>query len=222
MIHIFCNVLSLVKRLTITMTPKKPIRHIRELTDKNPEHLPDIALAAIISYKKQNEVSDFMNYLLEALERNCTWLNNVIAKQNNFKCAFLTGAGPNRFQIQEIIYPSKEEEDIKLEVEFKDSEDYDKVAVAALFKLSNMDLDYLLKYIKTKLFDNSILTEDLLKGKALGISFAVLRPLSEKQYCVMERIAIGSSMKCMVPMKKRREEEKLFIGPPIKKTRWVV
>ncbi|XP_059062815.1 uncharacterized protein LOC131855556 [Achroia grisella] len=203
------------------MTSKKPIRQSRESSEKNPQRLSDVALAAISSFKKQKEVSDFMNFLLGALERNSDWLNTVIAKQNNFKCAFMTGAGPNRFQLQQIIYPSKED-DIKLEVEVKDSEDYDKIAVAALLKLSNMDMDYLLNYIKTKLFDNPLLTKDLLKGKSLGISFAVLRPLSEKQYRVMERIVIGSSMQCAVPIKKRRREEKLFIGPPIKKTKRVV
>ncbi|KAM3961969.1 uncharacterized protein ACR2FA_003858 [Aphomia sociella] len=221
MSHIFHNVLHLIKRLNITMATKKPIRQNRDSNEKNPGNLPDIALAAIAPYKKQKEVSDFMNFLLEALERNSTWLNSVVAKQSNFKCAFMAGAGPNPFQLQEIIYPSKDQ-NIKLEVELKGSEDHDKIAVAALLKLSVMDMDHLLKYIKTKLFDNPILKDDLLKGKALGISFAVLRPYSEKQYRVMERIVIGSSMKCALPVKKRRREEKLFIGPPIKKTKRVV
>ncbi|KAL0828950.1 hypothetical protein ABMA28_003842 [Loxostege sticticalis] len=205
------------------MTSKKsPTKRSREPSEKSVDALPDVALAAIASYKKQKEVSEFINFLLASLERNSDWLNTVVNKQNNFRCAFMAGAGPNRFQLQEIIYPSKEE-DIKLEVELRDSEDHDKIAIAALLKLSNLDIDNLLRYIKTRLFENPMLKDDLLKGKAMGISFAVLRPFSEKQYRVMERIVIGSSMKCPPsPIKKRRRDEKLFIGPPIKKTRRVV
>lgn len=205
------------------MTSKKPaVKRSRESSDKSVDGLPDLALAAIVSYKKQKEVSDFINFLLGALERNSEWLNNVVGKQNSFRCAFMSGAGPNRFQLQEIIYPTKDEDVIKLEVELKDSEDHDKIAIAALLKLSNLDMDHLLRYIKTRLFENAMLKEDLLKGKAMGISFAVLRPFSEKQYRVMERIVIGGTVKCPSPIKKRRRDEKLFIGPPIKKTRRVV
>lgn len=203
------------------MTSKKPsIKRSRDPSEKGIDGLPDLALAAIVSYKKQKEVSDFINFLLGALERNSDWLNTVVGKQNNFRCAFMAGAGPNRFQLQEIIYPS-EDEDIKLEVELRDSEDHDKIAIAALLKLSSSDMDNLLRYIKTRLFENPMLKEDLLKGKAMGLSFAVLRPFSEKQYRVMERIVIGNMMKCPSPIKKRRRDEKLFIGPPIKKTRRV-
>lgn len=190
---------------------------VREQMEKPPE-IPEVALAAIASYKKQKEVSDFINFLLAALERNSNWLNSIVGRQTNFRCALMVGAGPNRFQLQEIIYPTGEN-DIKLEVELKDSEDYDKIAIAALIQLHNLDLENLLKYMKTRLGDNNMLREDLLRGKALGVSFAVLRPFSEKQYRVMERIVIGSSLKCVVPVKKRRKDDKLLSGPPLKKTR---
>lgn len=204
----------------MTMATKRPpIKKPRDMPEKAVD-LPEVALAAIASYKKQKEVSDFINFLLAALERNSNWLNTIVGRQNNFRCALMVGAGPNRFQLQEMIYPSGDN-DIKLEVELKDSEDHDKIAIAALVKLTNIDLEHLLKYIKTRLCDNTMLREDLLKGKALGVSFAVLRPFSDKQYRVMERIVIGSSMKCVVPVKKRRRDEKLLTGPPFKKTRKV-
>lgn len=185
---------------------------------KSKDVLPEVALAAIASYKKQKEVSDFMSFFLGALERNSDWLNGVVGKQTNFRCALMVGAGPNRFQLQEIIYPTSEN-DIQLEVEHRDSEDYDKIAIAALLKLTNFEIDQLLKYIKNRLHDNRILKEDLLKGKSLGISFAVLRPFSEKHYRVVERITIGSSMKCVLPVKKRRLDEKSIARSPSKKTK---
>lgn len=194
----------------------------RDPSERSTDSLPDIALAAIAPYKKQREVTDFMNFLLDALERNSAWVNTLIGKQANFKCAFMSGAGPNRFSLQEIIYPVKDDVDIQLEVEQKDAEDYDKVAVAALLKLSNLDIDFLLKYIRTRLHDNLVLKEDLLKGKSLGFSFAVLRPINDKQYRVMERISIGNTVKAQLPISKRRREDKLFIGPPIKKTKRIV
>lgn len=203
------------------MTSKKiSAKRSPDPSEKSMDALPDVAIAAIASYKKQKEVSEFINFLLGALDRNSDWLNGVFNKQNNFRCAFMSGAGPNRFQLQEIIYPSKEE-DIKLEVELKDSEDHDKIAIAALLKLSNQDMNNLLKYIKTRLFDIPSLKEDLLKGRAMGVSFAVLRPFSEKQYRVMERIVVGNSVKCPSPIKKRRRDDKLFIGPALKKIRRV-
>ncbi|CAG9788115.1 unnamed protein product [Diatraea saccharalis] len=203
------------------MASKKiTVKRSREPSERSVDTLPDIALAAIASYKKQKDVSDFINFLLGSLERNSDWLNGVVSKQNNFKCAFMVGAGPNRFQLQGVIYPSQEE-DLKIEVELKDSEDHDKIAIAALLKLSNQDIDSLLKYIKTRLFDNALLKDDLLKGKAMGLSFAVLRPLSERQYRVMERIVIGNPVKCPSPVKKRRREEKALFGPALKKTRRV-
>lgn len=185
---------------------------------KSKDVLPEVALAAIASYKKQKEVSDFMSFFLGALERNSDWLNGIVGKQTNFRCALMVGAGPNRFQLQEIIYPTSEN-DIQLEVEHRDSEDYDKIAIAALLKLTNFEIDQLLKYIKNRLHDNRILKEDLLKGKSLGISFAVLRPFSEKHYRVVERITIGSSMKCVLPVKKRRLDEKSIARSPSKKTK---
>ncbi|XP_049875589.1 uncharacterized protein LOC126373475 [Pectinophora gossypiella] len=200
------------------MATKRPSKKVHEANNvRSMEALPDVALAAIASYRKQKEVSDFINFMLEALERNSNWLNNVVGKQTHFRCALLTGSGPNRFQIQEIIYPS-DNQDIKLEVELNDSEDHDKVALAALLKLSNADMDNLLKYIKTRIYDNAMLREDLLKGKAMGISFAVLRPFTDKQYRVMERIVIGSNMKCVEP-KKRRREDKSLAETILRKTR---
>ncbi|CAB3221212.1 unnamed protein product [Arctia plantaginis] len=189
-----------------------------ELAEKEP---PEVALAAIVSYKKQKEVNDFINFLLGALDRNANWLNTVVGRQKNFRCALLVGAGPNRFQLQEIIYPTYEEE-ITLEVEMKESEDHDKVAIAALVQMSNLDEENLLKFMKTRINENSMLREDIVQGKTLGISFAILKPFAEKQYRVTERIAIGSSLKSVVPIKKRRKDEKLLAGPPLKKTRKVV
>lgn len=190
-----------------------------ELGDKEPS---EAAVAAIISYKKQKEVNDFINFLLEALDRNANWLNTVVGRQKNFRCALLVGAGPNRFQLQEIIYPTYEEE-ITLEVEMKESEDYDKVAIAALVQMSNLDEENLLKFMKTRIInENSMLREDIIQGKALGINFAILKPFAEKQYRVAERIAIGPSLKSIVPIKKRRKDEKMLVGPPLKKTRKVV
>lgn len=201
-------------------TKRPPFKKTRELGEKTAE-LPEVALAAIASYKKQKEVADFVNFLLAALERNANWLNTIVGRQSNFRCALMVGAGPNRFQLQEMIYPSGGS-DIKLEVELKESEDHDKIAIAALVKLNNLDLEHLMRYIKTRLCDNTLLREDLMNGKALGVSFAVLRPFSDKQYRVMERIVIGSSMKSIVPpVKKRRRDEKLLTGPPFKKTRKV-
>lgn len=200
---------------------KTPIKFGHGLSTSAPKSkdvLPEVALAAIASYKKQKEVSDFMSFFLGALERNSDWLNGVVGKQTNFRCALMVGAGPNRFQLQEIIYPTSEN-DIQLEVEHRDSEDYDKIAIAALLKLTNFEIDLLLKYIKNRLHDNRILKEDLLKGKSLGISFAVLRPFSEKHYRVVERITIGSSMKCVIPVKKRRLDEKSIARSPSKKTK---
>lgn len=189
-------------------TKKQGLKRGRESIIKNADAQPEVALAAIASYRKQKEVSDFINFMLEALERNSNWLNNVVGKQNNFKCALMIGAGPNRFQIQEIIYPSNNE-DIKLEVELNDSEDHDKIALTALLRLGNIEMENLLKYIKTRMYDNPMLKEDLLKGKAMGISFAVLRPITDKQYRIMERIVIGSTIKCPVdPFKKRRREDR--------------
>lgn len=189
-------------------TKKHGVKRGRETAIKNVDAQPEVALAAIASYRKQKEVSEFINFMLEALERNSNWLNSVVGKQTNFKCALMIGAGPNRFQIQEIIYPSNNQ-DIKLEVELNDSEDHDKIALTALLKLKNVEMENLLKYIKTRMYDNPILKDDLLKGKALGISFAVLRPITDKQYRIMERIVIGSAMKCPVePCKKRRREDR--------------
>lgn len=216
------NVLNLLKRGYRMFNKKSPIKSGHEPGSSSPrakDGLPEVAVAAIASYKKQKEVSDFMSFFLEALERNSDWLNGVVVKQSNFRCALMVGAGPNRFQLQEIIYPAEKE--IKLQVEQRDSEDYDKIAIAALFKLPNAEIDHLLKYIKTRLYDNLFLKEDLLKGKAMGISYAVLRPFSEKQYRVMERIVMGSSMKCVVPVKKRRRDEKSLARSPIKRAKRV-
>lgn len=185
-------------------TNRPPAKKSRESSSaRSAEILPDVALAAIASYRKQKEVGDFINFMLESLERNATWLNNVVGKQTNFRCALMTGAGPNRFQIQEIIYPS-DDKDIKLAVELNESEDHDKIALAALLKLSNTDMDKLLKYIKTRMYENEMLKEDLVKGKAMGISFAILKQFSDKQYRVMERIMIGNNMKC-VEMRRRKD-----------------
>ncbi|XP_045499819.1 uncharacterized protein LOC123697370 [Colias croceus] len=178
--------------------------------------LPEVALAAIATYKKQKEVGDFMTFLLAALERNSEWLNAVVGKQPNFKCALMVGAGPNRFQLQEVIYPASEA-CVKLEVELRDSEDYDKLAIAAILKLSNVEIDNLLLYMKTRLHENIVLRDDLLRGKAMGVTFAVLRPFSDKQYRVMERIIIGNSLKCLTPTKKRRRDEKSIIRSPLKR-----
>ncbi|KAI5646218.1 hypothetical protein NE865_01680 [Phthorimaea operculella] len=188
---------------------------------RSPEHLPDVAIAAIASYRRQKEVGDFINFLLDALERNSNWVNNVVSKQANFRCALMTGSGPNRFQIQEMIYPS-DNQDIRLDVELTESEDYDKVAMAALVKLSNAELEGLLKYIKTRMYDNPILKEDLLKGKAMGLNFAVLRPFTDKQYRIIERVVVGREpvVKEVEPTpKKRRRADRSLAETILRKTR---
>ncbi|KAJ2951731.1 hypothetical protein O0L34_g13896 [Tuta absoluta] len=185
-----------------------------------PELLPDVAVAAIASYRRQKEVGDFITFLLEALERNSNWLNNVVSKQANFRCALMTGSGPNRFQIQEMIYPSNKD-DIRLDVELTDTDDYDKVAFAAIIKLNNAEIEGLLKYIKTRMYDNPILKEDLLKGKAMGISFAIMRPFTDKQYRIIERVVVGREpVKEVEPAtKKRRREDRSLAETILRKTR---
>lgn len=199
------------------MTTRKGLmKRTRDLKEKSLE-LPEVALAAITSYKSEKDVSDFINFLLSAFERNGDWLNNIVSKQISFRCAVMVGAGPNRFQIQEIIYPNNDN-GLKLEVDIKDSEDFDKVAIVALVRMTNLDLERLMKYIKTRLFKNPDLKEDLLKGKALGINFALLRPFADKQYRVMERIEVDSIVKCMAPLKNRRKhDDKLISVPPLKR-----
>lgn len=169
---------------------------------KIPDGIPDVAFAAIASSKKQKEVGEFINYLLTSLKRNSEWLNSTVGKQNNFKCGLMVGAGPNRFQLQEIIYPSNDKQ-IKLEVETKDSEDHDKLAIAAMFKMSHTVLTNVLDFLKNRLHENKTLKEDLMKGKAMGVSFAVLRPFSERHYRVMERIALNTASPS--GLKKKRE-----------------
>ncbi|CAH2266674.1 jg19832 [Pararge aegeria aegeria] len=190
-------------------------------TAKAKDALPEVALAAILSYKKQKEIGDFMSFFLGALERNSDWLNGVVGRQTNFRCALMVGAGPNRFHLQEVIYPN-DENDVRLEVEHRDSEDFDKVAIAAIMNLTNHEIDHLLKYIKTRLNENPM-REEFIKGKELGINFAVLRPFSENQYRLVERIVIGSSMKCIVPQtpKKRRWDEKAMTRAPLKRAKRV-
>ncbi|CAK1542986.1 unnamed protein product [Leptosia nina] len=197
------------------MFGRKGIKAERTSSPKAVDSLPEVALAAIVTYKKQKELGDFMSFLLGALERNCEWLNVVVGKQPNFSCALMVGAGPNRFQVQETIYPTSD--NVKLEIEQRDSEDYDKVAIAAILKLTNLEIDSLLKYIKTRLHENPLLKDDLIKGKAMGINFAVLRPLNDKQYRVMDRIVVGSSLKCVLPSKKRRRDEKSLVRAPLKR-----
>lgn len=170
---------------------------------KLPDGVPDVAFAAITSSKKQKEVGEFINYLLTALQRNGEWLNATVGKQNNFKCALMVGAGPNRFQLQEIIYPSNDKQ-IKLEVETRDSEDHDKLAIAAMFKMTHSTLNNVLDFLKNRLHENKTLKEDLMRGKGMGFTFAVLRPFSERHYRVMERIALNTS--APPALKKKREE----------------
>ncbi|XP_045773838.1 uncharacterized protein LOC123873162 [Maniola jurtina] len=196
---------------------KPPIKSGREPSTsaaKGKDALPEVALAAILSYKKQKEIGDFMSFFLGALDRNSDWLNGVVGKQTNFRCALLVGAGPNRFQLQEIIYPN-DKNDIHLEVEHRDCEDFDKVAIAAILNLANYEIEHLMRYIKTRLYENPM-REDLLKGKELGINYAVLRPFYENQYRLVERIDIGSSMRC-VEQKKRRRDVKSVSRYPFKK-----
>lgn len=207
---------------------KKPLTksaHESSTSSTRAKDGPEVALAAIVSYKKQKEVSDFMSFFLAALERNSDWLNGVVGKQTNFKCALMAGAGPNRFQLQEIVYPT-DEKPIKLEVEHRDSEDHDKIAIAALLKLSNSEVDHVLKYIKTRLFENSVLAEDLMKAKEMGVGFALLKPFADKQYRVMERLVItnnsnNNNVKGDASLKKRRRE-KSIIRSPLKRARRVV
>ncbi|XP_061718169.1 uncharacterized protein LOC133525798 isoform X1 [Cydia pomonella] len=182
-----------------SLKTKIPVKRAKEPPSVNlGDNLPEIALAAIVPSRRQKEISEFINFLLHALERNSTWLNNVLSGQPYFRCAFMLGAGPNRFQIKDIIYPS-ENQNVKLQIELKDSEDLDKIAIAALFKLNNSEIQKVLEYMKTKLYDNIFLKDDMLKGKSMGIQYALLRPFTDKQYRVAERIVVGTSMKCILP-----------------------
>ncbi|CAH2041594.1 unnamed protein product, partial [Iphiclides podalirius] len=195
-------------------TRKTPIKHDSHSSNyvHKPENLPDTALAAIMPFKKHKDVSDFISFVLEALERNAHWINSLVGKRDGFKCALMTGSGPNRFQIHQVIYPS-EGETVSFEIECRDSEDYDKVAIAAILKLTNVEIDRMLKYIKTRLFERTVIREELSKGKLLGISYAVLRPLYDKQYRMMERIVIGSSVKCASPVKRRLVDKSIARNP---------
>ncbi|XP_068631141.1 uncharacterized protein [Battus philenor] len=177
-----------------------------------PENLPDVALAAIMPYRRQKDVTDFANYVLDALERNTHWLNTLIEKQNCFRCALMTGSGPNRFQIRQIIYPQPETES-RLEIECRDSEDYDKVAIAALLKLSSADVDRIIKYTKTRFFENSLMKEELSKGKLLGFSYALLRPLYENHYRITERFLTSNSAPCSSTPKRRLIDRPITRSP---------
>ncbi|XP_063538420.1 uncharacterized protein LOC134747726 [Cydia strobilella] len=198
-----------------SLKTKIPVKRPRESPSVNlGDNLPEIALAAIVPSRRQKEICEFIDFLLHALERNSTWLNNVLSRQPYFRCAFMLGAGPNRFQIKDIIYPSKNQ-NVKLQIELKDSEDLDKIAIAALFKLSNSEIQKILEYIKTKLYNNIFLKDDMMKGKSMGIQYALLRPFTDKQYRVAERIVVGSSMKCVLPAYLR--DDSPTKPPPAKK-----
>ena len=207
------------------MFGKKPFTksaHESSTSSSKGKDAPEVALAAIVSYKKQKEVSDFMSFFLAALDRNSDWLNGVLGKQTNFRCGLMAGAGPNRFQLQEIVYPN-DGKHIKLEVEHRDSEDHDKMAIAALLNLTNSEVEHVLKYIKTGFYEDSILAEDLMKAKEMGVHFAILKPFADKQYRVMERLVIinNNNMKGDASLKKRRRE-KSIVRSPLKRARRVV
>ncbi|XP_063384945.1 uncharacterized protein LOC134671093 [Cydia fagiglandana] len=194
---------------------KTPVKRTWESASVNlVDNLPEIALAAIVPSRCQKEICEFINFLLHALERNSNWLNNILSRQPYFRCAFMLGSGPNRFQIKDIIYPS-ENKNVKLQIELKDSEDLDKIAIAALLKLNNSEIQKILEYIKTKLYDNIYLKDDMLKGKSMGIQYALLRPFTDKQYRIAERIVVGTSMKCMLPARFRDDSPSK--SPPAKK-----
>ncbi|XP_063365168.1 uncharacterized protein LOC134653705 [Cydia amplana] len=204
--------MSSLKSLKIKIPVKRP----RESSSVNEGvNLPEIALAAIVPSRRQKEIHGFINFLLQVLERNSTWLNNVLSAQPHFRCAFMLGAGPNRFQIKDIIYPS-ENQNVKLQIELKDSEDLDKIAIAAIFKLNNSEIQKILEYIKTKLYDNIFLKDDLLEGKSMGIQYALLRPFTDKQYRVAEHIVVGTTTKGMLPIHLRDDSPK---PPPAKKNK---
>lgn len=212
------NALGVLNKISRTMYPKRPsLKKGREVVEK-PLELNEVALAAVVNYKTRREVADFIYFLLPALERNSDWLNSVVEKQNDFRCALLVGAGPNRYKLQQVIYPNDTDQ-VELEVDMADDEDYDKIAIGALLKLTHTDFENLMKFIKTRMMDNEPLCEDLLKGKTMGISYVVLRPMFNKQYRVVERIVIGSSLRCNPTIRKRHRDDKLWAGPPVKKTK---
>lgn len=183
-------------------------------TSRPSEAIPEVAVAAILSSKKQKDVNNFITFFLSVLEKHSDWLNKVVNRYTNFKCAMMVGAGPNRYQLQEIIYPLKDKP-LKLEVELKGSEDHDKLAIAALLKITDSELNR----IKSQITEKSVLKEDLLAGKSMGVTFAILKPFTETQYRVMERLVIDSLINSGT--KKRRRNSVTGRTVPIKKAKHV-
>lgn len=185
----------------------------------------EVALAAITTCTQEQErIFEFVIYILHALERNHSFVNNYISRQPNFKCVLMVGDGPNRFRVKDVIYPVDHEDDFTLDIELCGSEDHDKIAFAALLKLSHDQISQILDYAKNKLTENSTLGQDLVKGKLLGASFAVLRATSAKHYRLGERISIGEMAKALPTASKyskRMERVKSPIVNCIKRLRLI-
>lgn len=169
------------------------------------DSLPEVAIAAVTSSRKKQEVSDFIDFMVSALERNSTKLNNLLLKRPTFSCALMVGAGPNRFQLQETIYPTQDEP-LKLEFELQDSEDHDKVAIAAFVKLTSSELTHLMEFVRYHLGEKSSLKEDVLTGKSMGISYVVLSPVSDNIYRVSDRFVIDTSSTVIAKRKRKKAE----------------
>lgn len=170
-----------------------------ESPTKHPIFLPDVALAAIFASNNQEQVNEFITFFLQALARNSVWVNKILEKSNYFKCALMQGAGPNRFKLIETIYPNLEG-DIKLEVQVKEHEDHDKIAIAALTRMATPHLKNAIEFVRNRLGENKTLQEDLLRGRSMGVHFAVLKPIDDKHYRIVERLVIDN---CPTSNKKR-------------------
>lgn len=176
----------------------------------------EVAIAAISSSKKQNEVSKFINVLTSALERNSAWVNNFARKNPSFKCVFLIGSGTNCFKIHSVIYPS--DQPLQLEVELQDSEDYDKIGLAVLLKIDNSELNSMLEYARSRLGEHLLLREDLLAGKAIGISFLVLKSFADGEFKVIDKLLLDPAP----VVKKRKNKNSEQILTSFKKIRRVI
>lgn len=101
-----------------------------------------------------------------------------------------------------------------------ESEDHDKIAIAALCKMTNANLQHTIDFLRNRLHEIRQLKEDMLRGKDMGVQFAVLKPITDKQYRIMERIVISNTSK-ITPVKKTLYYRPRSKEPPKKVKRCV-
>ncbi|GBP36362.1 hypothetical protein EVAR_22494_1 [Eumeta japonica] len=186
------------------MSTKRLLKRKRELSKAEIERLPETALAAIVPSKGVKLINEFFNFFVDVLEKHATWINDAILDQPGFRCVLLAGSGPNRFQIREVIYPSKSDK-LNIEVEVKNSDDYDKLAVAALVKLPKSSLEV----IKNSL-PNYRIRDDLITGESMGVTYAVMEPATRGQFRIVDKLSIiGAGNARNVTGKKKRCKSEL-------------